>query len=719
MVLHKLFSSSLVAFLLFSTTLLFAQDKASLLHNADAFFAKKKYTAAIDLYEQVIALEATNTKAIYRAAICYLEVGILENAIEYLENVKQANDSTFKDFGFWYAKAAYYNQQFDTAQVYLKKTSFTHGKEAMLLLQNINNALHIQKNRKDYVVENLQEPINSNKAEFATLVGRDKKTLIFTRNKHEAKVYEDTGNANAEYEIVQSVLKNDNTWTEPTPITALENNKITTLQLTEDDHKLYLQQEGDLFFSDKVNGDWTKPAYLEGHIKQSVQKEQGCFVYEYGKKMILVSNLNTKNGDFDLFEVALRRDGTWGTPQPLTLLNSGEDETTPFVAEDGKTLYFSSKGHENIGGFDVFKAVYDEQTQTWGKPENMGMPINSVSDDTYFSLYDDMGYLVSQRTGGKGREDIYKVYLFSKVKLVGKVFNREAKTVIANSKIRFTADNLLLETTTNANGEYEVLVPFKNALQIKVLLQNKVVYEEHIELHIQHKKIHTISRNFYVDLDEKKKISLNSNDKEQIHLFGIVTEAKTLQPLLLPLQLADTLSSELKATSSDQNGYYSLYFVPNKGKYLVQLHKKGYLYFSKTLKAEQLASAELEVNIELKKIETGAKFSLHHIFFDTGSDVLKATSFGELDRLFFFLKENPEIKVEISGHTDNIGNAQKNLLLSENRAKSVMLYLINKGIAKKRLTFKGFGDKQPIASNDDEIDGRELNRRIEILVLPN
>ncbi len=702
----------------FANSLAFAQTKGKneLFREAESFFTKKKYAAAVDLYEQVIAIDASHTKAIYKAAICYLEMEQLENALEYFETFKQNPDSTLKDFGFWYAKAAYYNQQFDTAQVYLKKTSFTFGKEAMQLLQNINNAVNIQKARKDYVVENLPEPINSNKAEFSPLVSKDKKVLFYTRNNHEAKLHEDGSQAVKEYQVLESSLKNDNQWTIPAPLPTIESNKIVATQLTADDHQLYLQQEGDLFFSDKVNGEWTRPAPLEGYVNQPNLQEQSCFVYDFGKKMILVSNLNTKNGDSDLFEVSLRRDGTWGIPQPLTLLNTIEDEMTPFVAEDGKTLYFSSKGLQGIGGFDVYQAKFDEQTQTWGKPENMGMPINSVSDDTYFSLYDDMGYLVSQRTGGKGKEDIYKVYLFSKVKLGGKVYNRASKEAIPNAKIRFIADNLLLETTTNDKGDYEVAVPFKNPLQIKVFLQDKVVYEEHLELHIQHKKIHNVSRNYYVDLDEKKKIVQN---RQSIHLFGIITDATTAQALPLPLQLADTLHTELKATSSDQNGYYSLYFAPEQGKYRINLHKKGYLYYSQLLKADQLNKPTLELNIALKKIEIGATFALHHVFFETGLAILQANSYPELNKLFFFLKENAEVKVEISGHTDNKGNAQKNLLLSENRAKSVLLYLQNKGIDPSRMIFKGYGDKKPIASNDDEIDGRELNRRIEIKILPN
>jgi outer membrane protein OmpA-like peptidoglycan-associated protein len=115
-------------------------------------------------------------------------------------------------------------------------------------------------------------------------------------------------------------------------------------------------------------------------------------------------------------------------------------------------------------------------------------------------------------------------------------------------------------------------------------------------------------------------------------------------------------------------------------------------------------------------LETGQKTRLNNIFFDTDKSELRKESFLELDGLIIALKENPRIKIEIGGHTDNVGNDDKNLELSVNRAKAVMDYLIKKGITKERLLFKGYGESEPIASNNTE-DGKQLNRRVEIKII--
>jgi outer membrane protein OmpA-like peptidoglycan-associated protein len=695
-----------------------AQNQADMMKNADTFFQQKQFKRAVDLYEQIRATDSKNIKAIYKAGICYLELGVAENALDYFEVVKEAKDSTFTDFNFWYAKAAYYNQDFDTALSYLNKTSLTYGQEAMILLQNIKNALALQKESKDYVVENLGENVNTAETDFAPLLSRDKRKIIFTRNRHTPKMHED-GKEIIEYEIVETTFQNDNVWAKPHKVTGLADTNLIALQLADDDHKLYANQQGKIVMAEAFGGAWKKSSAIEGYVNtppiNSKGNNKGCFVYHYGQKMILVSNHETKNGNYDLFESYLRRDGTWAIPTPIADLNTLEDELSPFITEDEKTLYFSSKGHQTIGGYDIFKSTFDEKTKTWGKPENVGMPINSVNDDTYFSLYDNIGYFASQRMGGMGKDDIYKVYLFSQVKLTGKVFNRSSNHVIKNSKIRFITDKKQFETETDPQGNYEVMLPFKDIIQVKVILDEKVVYEEQLKLHIQHKKTHTLSRNYYVDLTNNQSPAIPTQETQ---IFGLVSDAKTGQRFTQPIVLLDSLGKEIRATSSDQNGYYNLHTTLKNERYALFLHKKGYMMTFKEVRYDDVIKNKLEINIEMPRIEVGEKFVLRNIYFNSGSDILSATSFPELNKLHFFLKENPDVRIEISGHTDNVGNPDNNLKLSENRAKSVFLYLTNKAIAANRLIAKGFGDSQPLASNDDEKDGRELNRRIEIKILP-
>ncbi|MFY7788064.1 MAG: hypothetical protein ACOVQA_09340, partial [Thermoflexibacteraceae bacterium] len=280
-------------------------------------------------------------------------------------------DTTVKDFGFWYAKAAYYNQQFDTAYHYLKTTSLTYGKEAMELRKNIDNAMLLKKDKKDYIVQNAGNEVNSPFDEVAPLLNKDLKKMIFTRLITPQNL--DNSNTINKTELYYTQLQLDNTWqkTMPLPYPTVPS---TAIAWTDDDTKLYISQQGTLVFAELLGTEIAPANALKGYINSKDALQTACTFYDYGQKVIFASNFNTTNGDYDLFESTLRRDGTWSAPTPLTVLNSLTDENTPFITDDGKTLYFSSKGHQNIGGYDVFKSVYDENSKTWSKPENMGLP---------------------------------------------------------------------------------------------------------------------------------------------------------------------------------------------------------------------------------------------------------------------------------------------------------------------------------------------------------
>jgi outer membrane protein OmpA-like peptidoglycan-associated protein len=121
-------------------------------------------------------------------------------------------------------------------------------------------------------------------------------------------------------------------------------------------------------------------------------------------------------------------------------------------------------------------------------------------------------------------------------------------------------------------------------------------------------------------------------------------------------------------------------------------------------------------NFVMSKVEVGAKVVLKNIYFETGKAVLKSESFGELDKVLKFLQENTDLKIEISGHTDNVGSLKINTVLSESRAKAVVDYFVSKGTAIEQLVYKGYGPSQPIAPNTTKA-GKQLNRRVEFKIL--
>jgi outer membrane protein OmpA-like peptidoglycan-associated protein len=155
-----------------------------------------------------------------------------------------------------------------------------------------------------------------------------------------------------------------------------------------------------------------------------------------------------------------------------------------------------------------------------------------------------------------------------------------------------------------------------------------------------------------------------------------------------------------------------------KGKtYHLEVRREGFFYFTEDINiATAYQPDSLVKNINLRKIETGAKMVLKNIFFESGKDVLTKSSKTELDRLYSLFIENPKLKVEISGHTDNKGKVATNQLLSLKRAKAVANYLVKKGVSRTRMIAVGFGSRKPIASNRFE-EGRKQNRRTEFKIL--
>jgi outer membrane protein OmpA-like peptidoglycan-associated protein len=200
---------------------------------------------------------------------------------------------------------------------------------------------------------------------------------------------------------------------------------------------------------------------------------------------------------------------------------------------------------------------------------------------------------------------------------------------------------------------------------------------------------------------------------------GIVYDKNTNKPLQAEFELVDLNSGEIVINStSDKNTGSFFVCLPTTSEYGLNVDKNGYLFHSESFAIDDYydASKPFEKNIYLKPIEKGQLIVLRNIYFETAKYELKQNSFAELNKLLKLLNQNKSMKIEIRGHTDNVGNNADNQLLSENRAKAVYDYLIENGIDKSRLNWKGFGDSMPIESNDTA-EGRALNRRTEIKII--
>jgi outer membrane protein OmpA-like peptidoglycan-associated protein len=213
-----------------------------------------------------------------------------------------------------------------------------------------------------------------------------------------------------------------------------------------------------------------------------------------------------------------------------------------------------------------------------------------------------------------------------------------------------------------------------------------------------------------------------SGKLKSVVLKGKMVEVGTNMPLAGVVKLTNANNKKVAEVKADANGNYIIKtnFDTEKS-CILSVQKDGYNFAAKSffIPANSDEKVEIENNFFLKKLSAGTKFVLRNVYYNYNMTSLRSESFHELEQLEAMMKKNPNVVIEVSGHTDAKGDAYYNKILSERRAQSVVDFLVSKGIAKARLVVKGYGEERPLASNDDELEGRELNRRTEIIILKN
>jgi len=199
---------------------------------------------------------------------------------------------------------------------------------------------------------------------------------------------------------------------------------------------------------------------------------------------------------------------------------------------------------------------------------------------------------------------------------------------------------------------------------------------------------------------------------------GKVLNQKTKTPVQAVINYFDLQNSAISGTamSNPETGYYQI-TLPAGRLYGFLASSEKFISVNENVDLKDLDEyQELERDLYLVPIEIGEKVRLNNIFFETGKWDLLPESFAELDKLVRILTDNPNMEIEINGHTDNVGNDESNLMLSQKRAAAVVNYILDKGITSTRLDSAGFGEAQPVATNDTD-EGRRLNRRVEFMIV--
>ena len=656
----------LAVYLILCSFIVSAQDQKTLIANGDKFYGKKDYKNALATYLAAQEINPDDAYLNFKIGLTYLYSETKSKAATYIDKAYRLNPAVNPDIDYHLGIAFQNTNSFKLAIEHFERFKKKRSNLASIADEKIAEcqvADSLSQNELNVIIENLGEGVNTPYNDYSPIISADGNTLIFTSNRTDDPA---RAKANANFEDIFVSYKNANKWSVPKPISQNINIKYNdaAASLSPDGKTLFLyyeEGEGDIYTSTRNGEAWSEPKPLNKNINTAMFWETCASVTSDGKKLFFASNRPGGIGELDIYVSQLDAKGDWGKAVNLgAIINTPNNEDSPFIHHDGTTLYFSSDGHPRLGNSDIF--VSEFVNNKWKKPENMGYPLNSWEYDGFFTLSPDKkkGYFSTAKEGGLGDADIYSItFLEPKYKpkpkpVVAKVEEQKAKQEIPKSE-EFVAPEI---------------------------------------------EIHKIA----------KVVTL---------LKGKVIDERNAAPLSAVISLVDNVTNKVltKLNSNPTTGEFEL-VIPHGGNYGVATEKAGSLFNSINFNLPQFAEyQEIDTHIIMVKAEIGSKVVLRNVFFDIGKSDLKLESVAEVENIRELLVRDAHLRVQINGHTDNSGNAASNKALSLKRASSVVDYLVKKGIAASRLSAKGYGSDRPIVSNDDEEGGRAINRRTEIEII--
>ncbi|MCC7302081.1 MAG: OmpA family protein [Bacteroidia bacterium] len=459
------------------------------------------------------------------------------------------------------------------------------------------------------------------------------------------------------------------------------------IRTVKEDNSTHMQE--DFFYSKKENGKWTPSVSVGNNINTPTMNEGAPNLSSDGNILFFVVcpdmmgyGENRKGfGSCDIF-FSMKNGEKWVKAQNAgSPLNSGHWESQPSFSSDGRTMYFTKgiKG-EYERQDDIYMCTLDENGK-WSAPQKLGPNVNTPGTEESVFIHPDNQTLYFSSDGrvGMGGMDIYMCRR--------QPDGNWGPAVNLGYPINTCADeNSLL---VGGSGE------------IAYFASDREGGYGGLDL-------------YFFELDK-------SLQPEKIsYMKGKVYDKKTGKPLDAAFELIDleTGLPVVRSNSNPGNGQFLITLPPNKN-YALNVSKDGYNFYSENFSfKESPADKPFLVDVPLVKPEdaSGEIVELKNVFFETAKWDLKPTSKYELDKLAEFLQKHNTVKIELRGHTDNVGDDKSNLILSDNRAKAVYQYLVSKGIDKSRLSWKGFGETLPKTTNDTP-EGRAQNRRTEYRIL--
>jgi outer membrane protein OmpA-like peptidoglycan-associated protein len=543
----------------------------------------------------------------------------------------------------------------------------------------------------------------------------DGKRIYFSRSNYS----DNTGGKDAGQDIWYSEKNASGEWSPALnlgkPLNTVENNSIGGFNAA--NNKVYLSNiygnaKQGISVSEYNDGKFSKPKPVFENNEITDNGFLSFYVTPDEKFMLISMNTDPIHNE-DLF-VSVHLEGGWTKPKTLgKIINTNGLEIAPFILKDNKTLFYASNGLKGFGDYDIFMSKrLDDSWTNWSTPVNLGPNINTPGFDAYFFADTNLtqAYFCSSAIAGNN-SDIYTIPLADVLQTVAKIDTVHLTTNM-NKKVYGTIAQLLNKPDCKFFGAAKsmhtksILEVTEQADFLDYVPQFNFLGTDTIRVEVCKSKDRLKCDSVLLIVDVLKQSMVVRN---------IITDAISQKPITATIVLNNDTLIKLKKAESKIPFEFAMELKPFK-KNRVTICQDGYMsqVFNYDL-SDSLNSFMIENNVALKPLSVGGVIGLNNIFFETGKSIIKEQSIDELENLANSLIKNPNMKIFISGHTDNKGSEAANLKLSEERVQTVIKYLLGKNVNPNQVSGKGFGSTKPIDTNDTE-EGRNKNRRVDFTI---
>ena len=701
--------SVLLIILIFSFPL-----NAQILKRANKLFDSFSYKEAIELYEIVWKRDSLNENVTKKLAISYRLINDTHKSELWYSRVVKGASANSDDYKY-YAKALQSNEKYKEAQIWIDKAD--ENNSSRINLSNIQRLItdslryKVQTIKSNSEASDLgvcfynQDIVFSSARKVNSLIKRNDKW----NNQDFLRLY--IANIDSDGELINTRLFSNKLETNhhdgPVCFNSQGDEMFLTRNYLNNSKRVKRNNNGIvtimIYYSKMVGDKWSDPELLPFNIEGYSTGHPT--LSNDGKKLYFISDRPGGFGGTDLY-VCHRDQNGWGKAVNLgSQVNTPDNEMFPFVSQNN-ILYFASNGHAGLGGLDVFSIDLNNND---AKPVNLGYPVNTSKDDFGLIIKDGNGYFASNRLKGQSFDDIYKFSVQQKV-INGKVYNLQTNKILGNTIVTLYNENgsSIKTIKTTESGEFSFFVDKDVAYNIKSVKEGFLNGQVDISSS---------------DLGSKMQLDVTvyQSTDDIFLLEGLVVFKDDQKPIQgMTISVYNKQNIDTLYLVSDSSGKFSCK-LNKKIIYDLQYHKKNLMSKYKTISFVNSSDNKMFVREEFEMFKIGKSFVLDNILYDSNKSDIRADAAYELDKLVIILQKNPNMIIELSSHTDSRGSSAYNMILSNQRAKKAVDYIISRGIDSERIVAKGYGETKLLNECNNGVEcsneKHQVNRRTEIKIL--